>query len=1028
MILRSLLYFICYFCCTTVYSQFSQFIQPPIEIKTPTATAFETYGKFPISLYTGTPNITVPLYTISYEGINIPIELSYNASGNRVNSRPTWVGLGWNLNCGGVITRKVNQEPDEWVTDSDPTHPGYLYGYMYNFNKLNYSDWEDKLDDYSYYPNDPDHNVRIDYEADEFTFNFLGFSGRFFMNHLGEWQVISENKIKVEVFLADASQLREQVGGDLPTQVNTLCKKWIHKFTLTTPDGYKFEFGGTNATEYSINAKYLDLMAPRPDAWYLTKVTNPSGKYVEFTYSPDKVIDAFYRNLFYSRSDSEGEDDFFMIDLDISCSVISQSSGTFDGDLLFPVYLSRIEYEGGKIDFHRTPAVQLEYFPDLFNGLASWYTGVNPGRGFDGTTTYYTFENYDIENSNPSPFGRFKLEDIEIYNYKKDAPKLKYNFKYLENASSRLKLESILRGVEGFEKETYYSFTYNSLSLPSYSSLQVDHWGFYNNSSADFINNYKLETFDFNSAKAPNPTYMVAEIIDKVYFSTGGYSKFIFEPHSYSRHLLTDRSALTNDPSETIAGGLRIKRIESYSSANSSTPSLVQEYLYKKSFNLQTPINSLQSSGILDVMPEYRWPFYGKTIDGNNFTSTIISVNSLVTMGQSISGSHIGYENVVELNKDSQNNISGYTIHEFTNYSTDRWGNTHMDALGTRLLDHSRAIYSPIISLHNERGKVVSITSFDSNDMKVMERLFKYEKSADSDIRMMKLEPIDVCSWITASRQTKFGTTYKVPGYDYRLKEIVENHYVNNILTLSQNELLTYNSYKLITKSQKLNSDGKTMEVTTRYTSDFSRFDGLAALNILNSPIQTEVTSNGKVIGGTLRDLSLSGSSLGDVTGEYLYESTTLLSPTYNRTVFPPSNYVKKTTYTYNTVGKLIGYLPADGIQRTYLWGYKNQYPVAEVKGASFSDIASSFNQSILDNPTDDTALRLELNKVRLSLNSQNKGTIGYFTYSSPFGVSSSTDSNGVITSYYFDTFGRYYLTRDYQGNILKMIDYVIGK
>ncbi len=73
----------------------------------PTMWEFEKYGTYPVSMHTGVPNISIPLYTIESGGLQVPISLNYHASGIKVDQKATWVGLGWNLNAGGAITRTV---------------------------------------------------------------------------------------------------------------------------------------------------------------------------------------------------------------------------------------------------------------------------------------------------------------------------------------------------------------------------------------------------------------------------------------------------------------------------------------------------------------------------------------------------------------------------------------------------------------------------------------------------------------------------------------------------------------------------------------------------------------------------------------------------------------------------------------------------------------------------------------------------------------------------------------------------------
>src|SRR5437588_6721652 len=64
----------------------------------PTAFHFLKYDQMPVSEYTGIPNIAIPIYQISEDGLSIPINLTYHAGGIRVNQEASWVGLGWDLN------------------------------------------------------------------------------------------------------------------------------------------------------------------------------------------------------------------------------------------------------------------------------------------------------------------------------------------------------------------------------------------------------------------------------------------------------------------------------------------------------------------------------------------------------------------------------------------------------------------------------------------------------------------------------------------------------------------------------------------------------------------------------------------------------------------------------------------------------------------------------------------------------------------------------------------------------------------
>ncbi len=80
----------------------------------PQSAAYARYGEYPVDYSTGVPKIEIPLYTLDTGDYQLPITLSYHASGIKVTDVSTPVGLGWVLNAGGVISRTCRAVPDRY--------------------------------------------------------------------------------------------------------------------------------------------------------------------------------------------------------------------------------------------------------------------------------------------------------------------------------------------------------------------------------------------------------------------------------------------------------------------------------------------------------------------------------------------------------------------------------------------------------------------------------------------------------------------------------------------------------------------------------------------------------------------------------------------------------------------------------------------------------------------------------------------------------------------------------------------------
>jgi len=137
-----------------------QVVPPPAD-----AAALGKYSDVPVSLNVGLPSINVPIFNIKTSRLQLPIELSYYASGIKTNEIASWVGLGWSLDAGGTITRTVKDLDDF----------NFSHGY-YNVT-VPLADTLSQQNDWQYIDNVS--KGLIDAEPDNFFYNFAGHTGKF---------------------------------------------------------------------------------------------------------------------------------------------------------------------------------------------------------------------------------------------------------------------------------------------------------------------------------------------------------------------------------------------------------------------------------------------------------------------------------------------------------------------------------------------------------------------------------------------------------------------------------------------------------------------------------------------------------------------------------------------------------------------------------------------------------------------------------------------------------------------------------
>lgn len=219
---------------------------PNIVPPSPTAYALGNYGNVPVGLFTGSPNISVPLFTYNTKNISVPLNLFYGSNGIKVDEVSTNVGLGWSLNFGGVISIMVRDKPDG--TSVPLIYPEDLSGGHSNPTAIQFFHDLGNRDGIA---------SNTDAETDIYSFNFNGISGKFFFDKYNQPHLYDQQDIKIEK---------------------------ANGFILTLANGVKYYFSDFESTKLMRQGMMPAQSFYKGTAIYLSKIVHPNGDEVYFTY------------------------------------------------------------------------------------------------------------------------------------------------------------------------------------------------------------------------------------------------------------------------------------------------------------------------------------------------------------------------------------------------------------------------------------------------------------------------------------------------------------------------------------------------------------------------------------------------------------------------------------------------------------------------------------------------------------------------------------------------------------------------
>ena len=471
----------------------------PYTPKAPEAYAFAQYLSYPVSLYTGVPNISIPLYEINVGGFSLPISLSYHASGIRVSQEATRVGLGWNLNAGGVISRTVKCADDF----QEHANPNGTYNGYFSAPEAIPNNYNQFVEGSLFVPK----HLYGDSEPDVFYYSLPGNAGggKFYLKK-------------------DSVPVLFEIGGNPKIQLTNIANSVKPCFEVTACDGTKYYFHDweeTRTASWNDSSSGMgtgtmkDVCTPLEisshfqsdmqytSGWYLSDVVTSRQDTIHFNYTQES----------YQLPVQESRDKMFIL------SMYVYGEGTSDPlypnpyhsskSLMESPRLTEITWKGGRVVFDYSDR------EDILEYNVGSYPSRKPKK-LDGFSVYNSLDSL------------VKSYDFTYSYFGSNNPETNYTHLY-----RRLKLDKL---TDCLQDSTSYSFYYDGAGdrWPAKNSRNTDYWGYYNgsNNSIEYYCPVVIEdTLLQGGNRNPNFDYMTYGLLNKIKQPTGGEVKFTYEPN-----------------------------------------------------------------------------------------------------------------------------------------------------------------------------------------------------------------------------------------------------------------------------------------------------------------------------------------------------------------------------------------------------------------------------------------------------------------------------------------------------------------
>ena len=945
----------------------------------PTAASLGKYADWPVSLYTGTPSIDIPLYTLASKGVSVPISLNYHASGIKVEEDASWVGLGWSLNCGGVITRTVRGLPDDEPTfgyfSSRTLLPDPSKGYL---NQANFIIFHQQAQGV------------IDTQPDVYMFNALGHSFKFFIDSNFQVQTIPKNSVKISnsVFL-----------GLIPG-----TEQWTVQFE----DGTTLYFGGAGCEERIDNTNGDGFYAGSGfiSSWYLKKIVPVSGPEINFTYTPE----TFRRDNLVSMTDylESPPEPGKSVEINMSTTMtyglrLTQisSANALAKFIAHPTDRSDVpnSYALDSIKVYAMPSRRLikqyklntiyptsgrlrldhitELATDNANQINQWSFVYNaadlPARGS------YAQDHWGYYNGMNGNTTLLPAVDAFISTTHANADR-EAHFPY----SAAESLEQINYPTGGYSKFTYEAHAYDDISTASTTSssgnvtLNTTDAATTIKSTTIIVNSSQYATLDYTFTKDPNvgdPFYAIISltnegggtpVFSKTPGTNGTYHEPVFVPagtynlavvsndmtNTYCSATLTWVPAVTPHTVSRQVGGLRLSSMVDFDGQNRVNK---KNYVYSNAY-CAAPI---KNANYVNAYQEYHIDPCVPPSGGGSYINEILRYTARTSFSKAAvgttGGGPIGYSHVTVVHGDGGTNGT-----EENTFST-----------GQPDIVLAAFPFPPVTSYDYTRGLLLNQKTKDAfgNIKKSLTNTYtlvpNYKQGAYAVGFSLYNHCYDGTSGLLVAERSQivyatFTTTSEWVQKTTQQEDVYDTN--GGIVSTSSHYYYDNPVHMQLTRTVTTKSNGKVITSVNTYPDDYAAgttfLDDMKSHHVIAMPIEQATYqyegANTSILGGIIAQYQTGGNGLIDkvykletpspvALANYKFSNSTTGQLSFGIT---PGAYSFDTRYKqrlmynqYDNLGNPLMYTQSGGAPTSYQWGYNHTYPVAQVSNAPVNDI-----------------------------------------------------------------------------------------